>query len=66
MTARVPSCLPFPTIAEGCQVMMLRLAEGLGLPPLGPDNSPDYVQAMETARIGGDPAIRLAHEGAFA
>ncbi len=46
--------------------MMLRLAEGLGLPPLGPDNSPDYVQAMETARIGGDPAIRLAHEGAFA
>jgi len=49
----VPLCLPFPTIAEGCQVMMLRLAEGLGLPPLGPDNFPDYVQAMETARIGG-------------
>src|SRR6266849_9271982 len=52
----VPLCLPFPTIAEGCQVMMLRLAEGLGLPPFGPDNFPDYVQAMETARIGGDPA----------
>jgi len=27
----VPPCLPFPTIAGGCQVMMLRLAEGLGL-----------------------------------
>jgi hypothetical protein len=26
-----PPCLPFPTIAGGCQVMMLRLAEGLGL-----------------------------------
>ena len=23
-----PSCLPFPSIAGGCQVMMLRLAEG--------------------------------------
>jgi len=29
--------------------MMLRLAEGLGLPPLGQDNLADYVQAMETA-----------------
>src|SRR6266852_8917322 len=27
----VPPCLPFPTIAGGCQGMMLRLAERLGL-----------------------------------
>ena len=30
-----PPCLPFPTIASGCQVTMLHFAEGLGL-PLGP------------------------------
>src|SRR5213079_2968871 len=33
----VPPCVPFPTLAGGCQVMMLRLPEGLRL-PLGPDD----------------------------
>jgi len=47
-----PPCLAFPTLAGGCQAMMLRLAEGLGL-PIGPDNFADYARAMETARIGG-------------
>src|SRR2546422_8336517 len=64
MTARVPPCLPFPTLAGGCQVMMLRLAEGLGL-PLGPDDFADYARAMEAARIplGGPPPDSSEWEG---
>ena len=44
--------------------MMLRLAEGLGL-PLGPDDFADYARAMEAARIplGGPPPDSSEWEG---
>src|SRR5207244_8306795 len=58
----VPPCLPFPTVAGGCQVMMLRLAEGLRL-PLGPDDFADYARAMEAARFLVAPEERQSVRG---
>src|SRR6266568_335124 len=62
MTAWVPPCVWFPTLAGGCQVMMLRLAEGLRL-PLGPDDFADYARAMEAARFLVAPEERQSVRG---